>query len=555
MSTTLDPLALVVVARQDVAARRQPVSIVARDLEVRRGGRTLVQGVTLTVEGGHVVAIAGASGAGKSTLLEAMAGIRPASKGSVEFVGPDADPIERPIRVGFVPQADILHLDLSLRSSLRYAAMLRLPGARSRTEVDAAVDDVLARLELTSAADVRVGSLSGGQRKRASIASELLTRPDVLFLDEPTSGLDPATAEEVIATLRALAAQGTTVVFTTHALADLEQADRLAFVAAGGRLAFAGTAVEARRAIGEEDLAGLYRHFARIDAQPPTPTDGQPERRRPRVPARTTPAARQGWVLTRRTLALLTGNRLTLAIMFGSPVLVIAMMVVLFPAGAAADPARHPVTAMQSIFWIAFAGFFFGLTAGLLQVVPEAAIVRRERLAGVRPGIYVISKLAALAPVLVLVNVGMLAVLGAMDRLPTGSGASATTLALTVVLESLSALAVGLLASALVRDASQATLALPMLCFPQVLFAGAIVAVPDMAVVGSVLSNAMATRWGFEGIGRSLGFGGVVPFDGELAGFAPAFEGSVAASWVVLAGVGAACALATAFVIARRATR
>jgi ABC-type multidrug transport system ATPase subunit len=554
MSTQLDEHHSVAEPNGRDALDPNPVSVLVDGLEVRVGRHALVSGVTLAVDGGEVLAIAGASGAGKSSLLEAMAGIRAPSGGSVRFTRAHPDEADERVGMGFVPQADILHLDLPLRSSLRYAALLRLPTARSRAAVDEVVDDVLARLELTSSADVRVGSLSGGQRKRASIASELLTRPDVLFLDEPTSGLDPATAGEVMRTLRGLAEQGTTVVFTTHALADLERADRLAFVAAGGRLAFAGTVTEARQALGSRDLADLYRRFARVR---PAATDSpEPQatrrRRRARTSVPVTGATRQWWVLTRRTVALLASNRLTLAIMFGSPLLVTTMMVVLFPAGAAADPARQPNTAIQSAFWIAFAGFFFGLTAGLLQIVPEAAIVRRERIAGVRPGVYVASKLAALAPVLLLVNVVMLVVLRIMDRLPAAAGSSAPTLALTLVLESLSALALGLLASALVRDASQATLALPMLCFPQVLFAGAIVAVPDMALAGSATSHAMATRWGFEAIGRSFGFGAVVPFEGELAGFAPAFSGAVASSWAVLAVVTVSCLVATAAVIERR---
>src|SRR4030095_1644346 len=96
--------------------------------------------------------------------------------------------------LGYVPQDDIIHLELPLERTLRYAAALRLPESQSTDEVDAAVDGALAALDLSARAGVRVGALSGGQRKRASIAVELLTRPDVFFLDEPTSGLDPATA-------------------------------------------------------------------------------------------------------------------------------------------------------------------------------------------------------------------------------------------------------------------------------------------------------------------------------------------------------------------------
>ena len=136
---------------------------------------------------------------------------------------------------------------------------------------------------------------------------------------------------------------------------------------------------------------------------------------------------------------------------------------------------------MQTIFWVAFAGFFFGLTYGLLQIVGEFSVFRRERFAGLSVVAYLGSKLAVLLPVLAMVNVAMLAVLRALDRLPDAGLRTYALLLVTLMVESLCALALGLLTSAAVADAAQATLALPMLCFPQVLFAGAVVPVAEMA--------------------------------------------------------------------------
>jgi ABC-type multidrug transport system ATPase subunit len=475
-------------------------------LVVTAGGATVIDDVSLSIGAGEIFAIAGLSGAGKSTLLEAVAGVRPAAGGTVEVTGGSAGAAP----VGFVPQDDIVHRALPLVTSLRYAARLRLPAGSGAAAVEAAVARVLRDLGLESVATVRVGDLSGGQRKRASIAMELLTHPDVILLDEPTSGLDPATAAEVMAILRSLSAAGTTVVVTTHHLAELDKVDRFAFLGAGGRVLFSGTADDARLATGSADLTELYR--GRLTPRPAPPAAHDPVVLRSPLVVRTaapTPrrgprAARSGgamgrWrVLTRRSLALLAADRLTLAILFGSPALVITMMVVLFPAAGAEDTWSASAT-VQLPFWTAFAAFFFGLTAGLLQIVPEAAIAARERRAGVGATVYVLSKLAALAPALVAVSVGMLVALYAFDRLPTTPGWSPMAVVLTVLLLAASALALGLLASALVRDSAQAALALPMLCFPQVLFAGAVVSVDDMAPAGRFLSHGMSTRWGFEG--------------------------------------------------------
>ena len=156
--------------------------------------------------------------------------------------------------IGYVPQDDIIHLELPLARTLRYAAALRgVPG----TSVGAA----LRTLELTGRAPVPVGQLSGGERKRASIASELLAGPALFFLDEPTSGLDPARGAELMRALRALAQAGTTVVLTTHTPSDAERCDKVAVLVPGGRLAFFGTPAAAREHFGTATLAEVYERL------------------------------------------------------------------------------------------------------------------------------------------------------------------------------------------------------------------------------------------------------------------------------------------------------
>ena len=152
------------------------------------------------------------------------------------------------------------------RRTLDHAARLRVPGRPSAVERDELVTRTLDRLALCDRDHVAVGDLSGGQRKRASIASELLTDPDVLFLDEPTSGLDPGTAASVVHHLRRLADTGTTVVMTTHAPTDLARCDRVVILADGGRLAFEGSPAAAVEWFGVRDLGQVYEVLAAADA-------------------------------------------------------------------------------------------------------------------------------------------------------------------------------------------------------------------------------------------------------------------------------------------------
>jgi hypothetical protein len=260
-------------------------------------------------------------------------------------------------------------------------------------------------------------------------------------------------------------------------------------------------------------------------------------------------------LLTLRNADLLVRSRLTLAVLLGSPVLVITMMAVLFRPGGFDEAGSGSLGPVQTIFWIAFAGFFFGLTYGLLQIVGEFTVFRRERLAGQSVVAYLVSKVAVLLPLLIAVNLAMLAVLRALDRLPdAGTDAYALLLA-TLVIESFCALALGLLTSAAVTDAAQATLALPMLCFPQVLFAGAVVPVAEMAVPGQLISGAMANRWAFEALGRGLHIDAIDGAGAALTNYSDAFTGPVLTGLSVLAALGLVFAAATVAVLTSRTRR
>src|SRR5215212_9955949 len=239
---------------------RPGVDAPAEVATAERGGRKVLHDVGFTIGAGELLAIVGGSGAGKSTLLDAIAGVRAADEGSVLYDGVDYYRNLGAYRssLGYVPQEDIIHRELSLASTLRYSAGLRLPPATPRAERERAVADSLDALDLSERAGVRVGSLSGGQRKRASIAVELLTRPHVFFLDEPTSGLDPATGAELMRQLRRLADSGRTVVLTTHTPDDIAICDKVVFLARDGHLAFVGTPQEAKRYFDVDDYEEVY---------------------------------------------------------------------------------------------------------------------------------------------------------------------------------------------------------------------------------------------------------------------------------------------------------
>lgn len=548
-----------------------------------KGGTRILSEVSFSVAPGELLAVVGGSGAGKTTLLEAVAGVSPIDAGTVTYDGADLSEDLGALRsaFGYVPQDDIIHMELPVETTLRYAARLRLPESVSDEQIEARVRETLEVLDLTDRAHVRVGSLSGGQRRRVSIGVELLTRPRVFFLDEPTSGLDPATQAELMRLLRRLADAGSTVVMTTHSPENVRICDKVLFLTRQGSVAFFGVPAAALDYFAVDGLSEVYERLAEesttgewarrfqqarqdLDEDEPAadgePTgDGLPDPGNTEVDTVAGPGFLPQWrVLTRRNFEIIVRNRLTLAILLGSPVMVVFMLTVLFRPGVFDPAAPNPAAAVMIVYWISFGGFFFGVTYGLLQIVSEFAIFRRERLVGVGVGAYVLSKLAVLVPFLLLVDVAMLGVLRAFDRLPDLPWHSYLSLGTTLLLDAVAALALGLLASALVRVSAQATLALPVICWPQVLFSGALVAVPVMALVGRWMSALMSNRWAFEAMGHDVGLNqlfatGHSPLGPPLlAQYGTTFSHPVWIDWLVLAGFAAVSIAAACRVLARR---
>lgn len=539
------------------------VAAVDATIDLRDGTR-LLDHANLRVGPGELIVIVGPSGSGKTTLLECLAGHRPPTSGHVVLAPPaaagpspaftpTAQPVQPvpPAQFGFVPQDDIVHRELTVESTVRYAARLRLPSGTPAETVDAAVDRTLTLLDLNHRRHLPVGRLSGGQRKRASIATEIVVRPGVCLLDEPTAGLDPVAAASLMDALRALADTGTAIVLSTHNLADLQVADRLVVMADGGRISYDGppnageVVVPSLRPVSTAVAAERHRRPSAV---------ASPEVNATRMAPRQSTA--QVATLARRNVELMVRNRMSLAIMTGSPLLVIAMFATLFPSHAFDPGAADRTIAVAIVYWLAFAGFFFGVTFGLLQICTELPIVKRERRVTVDLEPYLVAKIIVLLPVLGLVNLLMVAVLRSLGRLPATGAHDALQVWLVLGLDAAAGLALGLLASATVASPAQAALALPMLCFPAVLFSGAVLPVVSMTPLGRAMAAVVSDRWAFEALARSLHLGDGPPGTpgqrvDELHG--GALSGPIGLHLVALAAITLALAAATRIVLSHRA--
>jgi len=230
------------------AGSAEPV-LEARELRKSYGDREALRGVSFGAGKGELLAIIGPNGAGKTTLLSIIGGIRPPDGGSVSR-GPE--------EIGWVPQQAALYRRLTVEENLRMFASLE-----GVDDVEATVDEMLDRVDLEERRGDQVSTLSGGNQQRVNIAIGLLARPAVLLLDEPTSGLDPRSREQLWGFLTSLAAEGTTVIFTTHNIGEAERYGERLLVIADGEVLFYGTVAELHDAEPVPEGASTERDFER----------------------------------------------------------------------------------------------------------------------------------------------------------------------------------------------------------------------------------------------------------------------------------------------------
>ncbi|MFB6888496.1 FHA domain-containing protein [Kitasatospora sp. NPDC056327] len=517
------------------------ISLNVQGLVVRVGPdhRVLLDDVSFPLAEKALLAVAGPSGAGKSTLLNALTGLRPADEGTVLYDGRDLyrDYAELRRRIGLVPQDDILHTQLTVRRALTYAAELRFPGDTAPEEREARVCEVIHELGLDSRADLVISSLSGGQRKRVSVALELLTKPSLLFLDEPTSGLDPGMERSVMQMLRKLADDGRTVVVVTHSVLSLDVCDRLLVLAPGGRTAYYGPPDEALPFFGFTEWPQAFEAFGNEDHEAwqhrfrESPQYGRYVAAEALPPARPVPAPAgpadaigpeqpQGWfsqlgTLIRRYTAVLAADRLFLTVMIALPFLIGVMC------RAMAGSRLSPENALNILLTLCIGGLLTGSANAVREIVKERPIYQRERVVGLSRSAYLVSKVVVLgtitvAQAAVLTIVGLAGV-DLAPTLPTGvtvhSGVLMPPLAeliVAVALLSFSAMMLGLLVSALVRKEEATMPLLVLLSVVQIVFSGAMLKlyrVPGLEQFAWLVPS----RWGLSAMARTVDLHTVLP--------------------------------------------
>jgi len=475
-------------------------SLVAQDLVVRTSaGKVILDHVSFALEPGQLLAVVGTTGAGKSTLTKALTGFRPADAGRVLLDGRDfyAGLEELQAQVGYVPQDDILHVQLRLRAALDYGARLRFSSDVSPADRSSRVTEVMHELGLSQHGNTRIQALSGGQRKRTSVALEMLTQPGVLLLDEPTSGLDPGYEKKVMELLRHLADGQRTVVVVTHSVQSLHLCDRIMFLAPGGRVAYFGPPAEVAGffegrdfpeifSVLEDDRDGAWA--ARFRSSPlgaryldaplkrvPQPQTSAANGRATRVRPGRQPV-QQAMTLAARQAAVMTADMKQFSVLVGATVLGGLAILAAMQANALDIGHPPPVDGRKLLGTLGLAGSVLGAAAGLREIVKERSILRRERATGLSLAAYLVSK-AALLGAVCLVQGALLTLLATGRAAGPSDGALLPFPLIELILGAgamtVAGMALGLLISALVETSEQAMGLIVLVIIFEYLFSGA----------------------------------------------------------------------------------
>jgi ABC transport system ATP-binding/permease protein len=512
---------------QDIGA----VAFSASGLTVRaaKTNNLLLDEITFVLPENSLLAAVGPSGAGKTTLLGALTGLRPAQEGQVLYGGRDLyssyDELRQ--RIGYVPQEDILHSQLTMRTALNYAAELRFGPDVSKAEREHRVAEVMSELGLTERADLQIEKLSGGQRKRVSIAVELITRPSLLFLDEPTSGLDPGMEKHLMALLRELADGGRTVIVVTHSVASLHLCDRLLFLAPGGRSAFFGppdralgffdkqeyadvfTDLEGK---GGQDWKGLYRASTLFkmyidDVAGLRPSGAGADNVPINAPPRRGGLLRQFSILTRRYVSVTVSDRVnSMLLAIQAPILALIVLLAIAPNGFNAHELHAQRAAVQCALFLVISATYLGAGNAIREIVKELPIYTRERAIGQSIAAYLGSKVVVLS-VITLLQALVLVLVGAARQGGSDPGTFLPSLRLELVVDialaGLAAMALGLFISALVSRADKALTLLPLLLVPQLVLSFPQLQIETKPVL-SQLSYFASAQWGYAAMASSI---------------------------------------------------
>jgi ABC-type multidrug transport system ATPase subunit len=499
--------------------------------KVTSNGATLLNDISLSILAKEFVVIAGVSGGGKSTLLDALNGFRPATSGSVLVNSNDLYKNYNAYRneLGYVPQNNIVHMELTVQEALDYAARLRMPQDTTRAERQARISEVLEDLGLSHRRNVLIKDLSGGQLKRVSIGVELITKPSLFFLDEATSGLDPGTEAEIMQLLRQLANRGRTVLLITHTTDNIMLCDLVVFLASGGHVAYFGPPHEALEYFGVAKFNEIYskverdlspQEWQRRYKQSPQyqkyvvarqenielPAAFKSARSRGKIPVsniKQASAWKQFLILSQRNIAILMRDRVSLVLMLAIAPILGILDFATWKRELFDIEKGNANQVLIVLFSAALVAVMIGSLATMREIVKEVDIYRRERAIGLKIFPYILSKVFFCLPIAAYQS----AILLLFKNLAIDIPADISNMYITLFIATFAGTIMGLLTSAISPNQNIAPLLMTVFLVPQIIFGGGLLPVNELGAPGQVINLISLTKWPFEAMVTITGFG------------------------------------------------
>ncbi|MEI3301737.1 MAG: ATP-binding cassette domain-containing protein [Eubacterium sp.] len=478
--------------------------------------KRILNNVSCEIGNNEFVAIIGGSGAGKTTVMNAMSGFDSDISGRVYCNGIDLRRNFNTLKnmIGFVPQQDIIYENLTLQRMLYYTAKMKMPSDTSKAEIRARIHKVLEMVDLVQHAKTYIRKLSGGQKKRASIAVEMLADPGLFFLDEPTSGLDPDTEQSLMHTLAKLSkSEGKTIIMVTHTIQSIDLCDKVIFMGPGGKICYCGPPSEITNYFGKKSLVEVYNELAgNVDnwngyflqnyymekqnnppSQAPHPNAGLEKK------GKQVSSFKQCLVLIARYFELIWNDKQRLLLLFIQPIAIAFLLAVV-----AVDDTFITYEDTRSImFALSCSGIWIGLFNAIQEVCKERPILKREYMGNLRLWGYIVSKYVVQSVICFLQATLLVAIFLRLMKHSAEAGLyfakPGMEIWITMILTIFASASMGLIVSSLMKNGDRAMAVAPFVLIIQLLFSGVLFTLDGMA---EHVSKITVSRWAMECLGN-----------------------------------------------------
>lgn len=495
---------------------------IVKKVRVKFKTKEISSHVNMNIKPSEFVAFVGGSGAGKSTFMKCISGVDTPTTGTVYLNGENLHENYETLKynIGYVPQDDIVYSNLTLHDMLHYAAKLRMPDNTSYKARSQRIKEVLEIVQLTEFENFYIRQLSGGQRKRASIAVELIADPNLFFLDEPTSGLDPGTERSIMTTLQKMSRMGKTIILVTHNTLNLHLCDKVAFFGNGGHLCFYGSPQEALEFFGVDDFVDIYNLINEdVDSWyekfQKTYNFEKPQivekNKSNNIINKNKSFLKQLIILIKRYIKLISNDFQQLLLLFAqAPIIALALTLV-----TTSNLYKSYEDTKAILFSLGCACIWLGLLNSIQEICKEKVILQKEHMADLKLSVYLFSKFIVQGIFAFIQSFIMVYIFQKFE----GQAADSILIdgfwdvQIICFLTILCAASLGLFVSAAVKNANIAMSIIPLLLVPQLLFSGMLF---ELEGTTEIISNVVLCRWTVEGLGTTTNLNDLTHLSQEI---------------------------------------